>query len=68
VCGQWGSHYAYHHTFKVRREDGWNLQMELIKTTVKHYSQGGRTHIGWYLEICISRNGAPPLTESISTD
>ena len=23
--------YAYLHTFNVRREDGWNLQMKLIK-------------------------------------
>uniref|UniRef100_A0A914E5D8 Uncharacterized protein n=1 Tax=Acrobeloides nanus TaxID=290746 RepID=A0A914E5D8_9BILA len=78
-CGQWGPQYTYHHTFKEQREDGWNLQMKLIKSTVKNrpYDQGGRTHTCWYLGICISRDGAPltdnrrPLTdncESISTE
>uniref|UniRef100_A0A914CNT4 Uncharacterized protein n=1 Tax=Acrobeloides nanus TaxID=290746 RepID=A0A914CNT4_9BILA len=54
-CGQWSPIYADQHTFKVRREDGWNLQMKLIKTYVinPQSSQGGITYSNWNLENCI---------------
>uniref|UniRef100_A0A914DMS2 F-box domain-containing protein n=1 Tax=Acrobeloides nanus TaxID=290746 RepID=A0A914DMS2_9BILA len=58
-----GPQYAYLHTFKVRREDGWNLQMKLIKT-VEHkmimschpYGGGDITYTNWYVENCIFRD------------